>query len=499
MPPQHAGLQPMGNHMMPHADVGGPHSHVAGPPPGMMMNEQPHPHYADGSMAPYAQTTPPLQPLQPLPSYDFPPSGNEPLNFNTEDAPMDEAMLGEPSRNTPPTRPLSMDPPEDEPPSLSKRQVSGSPDVANTFSTGDQHGTFASSEPPSGSNLAFSSDDNHGESYEDTEFYGSNSPTKSDNHEYFGHDSREGFFTSQSESALSPGEFNSRAAPGRAPFEFGQPAEPREPAPYQFHEPGESGDAFEHDPRAESQQESQYAPPQTETEEEVPLRPVESTEPLHQRESGRVETVESEHDESFEVDVEDFDTSKRHRSGLPPTSPHSQGGSEPISHTSSAMRGAQELLKRNRQKRLEMAARRGEGMHGPPPSNPLQAQTNRSDPISPPDKDVISPQSATTWESSSEVTSIVSGTSSAWTDGSANADRSSRRALILQMAKARMKKNNTSSAKHGAGGKGGIDPVKESEEEKKLDCAGEEEISIDVQMVRSNSLNTDIDIAGDLD
>mmetsp|Transcript_291 Transcript_291/g.416 ORF Transcript_291/g.416 Transcript_291/m.416 type:complete len:122 (-) Transcript_291:566-931(-) len=47
--------------------------------------------------------------------------------------------------------------------------------------------------------------------------------------------------------------------------------------------------------------------------------------------------------------------------------------------------------------------------------------------------------------SASEVaTSIISG-SSVWTDGSAAGDRSSRRALILQMAKARMKSGGKSS------------------------------------------------------
>lgn len=51
--------------------------------------------------------------------------------------------------------------------------------------------------------------------------------------------------------------------------------------------------------------------------------------------------------------------------------------------------------------------------------------------------------SASTWGSanSEALTSVISG-SSVWTDSSSNpADRSSRRALILQMAKARMKSN----------------------------------------------------------
>jgi hypothetical protein len=64
--------------------------------------------------------------------------------------------------------------------------------------------------------------------------------------------------------------------------------------------------------------------------------------------------------------------------------------------------------------------------------------------------DVVSPaespsfpkddESEATWESGSELTASVISGSSAWTDSS-NQDRSSRRALILQMAKARMKTN----------------------------------------------------------
>mmetsp|Transcript_50038 Transcript_50038/g.74701 ORF Transcript_50038/g.74701 Transcript_50038/m.74701 type:complete len:135 (-) Transcript_50038:690-1094(-) len=49
------------------------------------------------------------------------------------------------------------------------------------------------------------------------------------------------------------------------------------------------------------------------------------------------------------------------------------------------------------------------------------------------------------WDSQSEMTSVISG-SSVWTDSSNAGDRSSRRALILQMAKARMKTGRPSSA-----------------------------------------------------
>jgi hypothetical protein len=60
--------------------------------------------------------------------------------------------------------------------------------------------------------------------------------------------------------------------------------------------------------------------------------------------------------------------------------------------------------------------------------------------------------SVDTWEESgSEVTgSAVSG-SSGWTENSAPADRTSRRALILQMARARMKNNKDSPSKQKLG------------------------------------------------
>lgn len=49
-------------------------------------------------------------------------------------------------------------------------------------------------------------------------------------------------------------------------------------------------------------------------------------------------------------------------------------------------------------------------------------------------------QTAASWESGSQLSASVVSSSSVWTEGS-NTDRSSRRALILQMAKARMKSN----------------------------------------------------------
>jgi hypothetical protein len=131
--------------------------------------------------------------------------------------------------------------------------------------------------------------------------------------------------------------------------------------------------------------------------------------------------------------------------------------------------------------------------------NSLQVETERPDPTIESEKDAISPQSGSTWESSSEVTSVVSGTSSAWTEGSAN-DRSTRRALILQMAKARMKKNNPGKAVSSGTGQ---ETTTEREEEKKLDEPEEDlKLETDGSIPRINSLNetgTDIDISQDLD
>lgn len=74
-----------------------------------------------------------------------------------------------------------------------------------------------------------------------------------------------------------------------------------------------------------------------------------------------------------------------------------------------------------------------------PRDSPMKTY-DEPNPASPRDED-----SATTWESGSELTgSMISG-SSVWSEGTSG-DRSSRRALILQMAKARMKSNKESAS-----------------------------------------------------
>jgi hypothetical protein len=203
----------------------------------------------------------------------------------------------------------------------------------------------------------------------------------------------------------------------------------------------------------------------------------------------------------------------------PPISPQSVSlhGSE-YSGQSSAMRGAQEMLKRNRQRRLELARKMREEqedrMFSPTsPSRPVseasaikvesRALLNSS--IS--NFQRLAPVEAqSTWETGSDMTSNVSG-SSVWTDGSASSpDRTSRRALILQMAKARMKVHNSklptspesetslSIADTEGTGNHGLFEQKlhhqslhsQDDDEKKVDTATEEN-------------GTDIDIAGDLD
>ncbi|KAI2493017.1 hypothetical protein MHU86_21518 [Fragilaria crotonensis] len=108
-----------------------------------------------------------------------------------------------------------------------------------------------------------------------------------------------------------------------------------------------------------------------------------------------------------------------------PSSPKSEvtrstGGSD---HSqSSAMRTAQDLLRRNRAKRMEADRKKQLGQENLPEDEPSVGNEFS--------------------ESGSEMTSVISG-SSVWTDTSGANDRSSRRALILQMAKARMKQSKS--------------------------------------------------------
>jgi hypothetical protein len=163
---------------------------------------------------------------------------------------------------------------------------------------------------------------------------------------------------------------------------------------------------------------------------------------------------------------------RRRNPELPPPSPRSPQESE-LSQ-SSAMRGAQELLRRNRQRRLEMARRARDLQR----MEYAQHSTEAEDESTEPTVDLPTPRSQETggtWDSNSDfTTSQMSGEgSSVWTDD--NPDRSSRRALILQMAKARMKSH-------------GVNKQSQFDEEKKLESTPE--------MIASTN---DIDLTGDLD
>ncbi|CAB9515906.1 expressed unknown protein [Seminavis robusta] len=205
-----------------------------------------------------------------------------------------------------------------------------------------------------------------------------------------------------------------------------------------------------------------------------------------------------------------------HNGNVSVTSPSSQASSQnsvsEYSH-SSAMRGAQELLKRNRQRRHEQARRRLNASNNEIRTN-NSVETEGSPAKSPPHY-AFSPDngyhrnhsgnrggprgddgSASTWESgnSEALTSVISG-SSVWTDNSSNpADRSSRRALILQMAKARMKSNKDR------------DPAEKTIKEEKSNSLDDHDDYDDHSDMRHPGLTdaptssaTDLDIAADLD
>jgi hypothetical protein len=134
----------------------------------------------------------------------------------------------------------------------------------------------------------------------------------------------------------------------------------------------------------------------------------------------------------------------------------------------SAMRGAQELLKKNRQKRLEMAMRKHR--EGPQVEDEIMGSP---------------PRHKHEEEEFSTSTSVVSG-SSVWTDAS-QGDRTSRRALILQMAKARMKSNKLSATPED---KLATSIVEEDPNETR---------STGTKSMETKSVNVSLDLAVDLD
>lgn len=186
-------------------------------------------------------------------------------------------------------------------------------------------------------------------------------------------------------------------------------------------------------------------------------------------------------------------------------SPQSQASSVSEYSHSSAMRGAQELLKRNRQRRHEQARRQQanaevRNTESVDDNSPVKSATQYA--FSPdqsyngsPSHPRVDDGSASAWESegSEALTSVISG-SSVWTDTSSNpADRSSRRALILQMAKARMKSNKER------------DPAEKTIKEEKSggddtnDDYGDDHSEVRPQGLNDVTTATDLDFAADLD
>lgn len=155
---------------------------------------------------------------------------------------------------------------------------------------------------------------------------------------------------------------------------------------------------------------------------------------------------------------------------------------------SATLRSAQDLLRKNRQRRVDteptnVPEHEEHDFEYDDPSyqsTPVsRTEMSEQTPSSHEDeKKTVSPSS--TWESGSEMTSVISG-SSVWTDSSNTADRSSRRALILQMAKARMKQHRSYSSASVSGSKATT-------------------IVEEAQPVRTvSNTNTDFDVAEELD
>mmetsp|Transcript_69754 Transcript_69754/g.105394 ORF Transcript_69754/g.105394 Transcript_69754/m.105394 type:complete len:347 (+) Transcript_69754:3-1043(+) len=145
-------------------------------------------------------------------------------------------------------------------------------------------------------------------------------------------------------------------------------------------------------------------------------------------------------------------------------SPRSMDSIDNRSHQSTALRGAQDILRKNRRRRVEMAMKQSRSDGEP---NPTRAQHGSDD------------ASESTWESGSEISgSMISG-SSVWSEGSTG-DRSSRRALILQMAKARMKTTRDSVASPEKGdGPSAAPPIEEEEEGEESDIPLDNNTDID--------------------
>lgn len=187
--------------------------------------------------------------------------------------------------------------------------------------------------------------------------------------------------------------------------------------------------------------------------------------------------------------IEPIDTSYSRRGGnndssaLFPFSPagmSTNSGKDSRGHQSPAMRGAHEILKRNRRRRAEVSKHNNQ-MTSPAMSvtpETTKSENNRTE----------------LWDDGSDITGSAISGSSVWTDNSGTGDRSSRRALILQMAKARMKNNKESPRGSSEGNNHGIDFTGDPSS-----AINEEDNEADGTIFTEGNANHDIDLTGDLD
>lgn len=418
--------------------------------------------------------------------------------------PMDEAIAAMSHfRSGPPAplaAPLRMDPPEDEPPSLRKRGYYGGHSVSSADYS-SQRSSYKDGESFQGSayqdaayqdGLAYGGSEyyheeerlrrrneeihtgNYSSQGNGDEYYGDHNsveraPSEGDN-DSRGHDNIHGFNRAKIQ---SEDKFNTEYHNDSVHEEFHHSdhfqdgtdnLEPSDEYYDDFHasfvqHPGYHGQHMEqghYDPPVD-----EFNSPMSETD-SMPFSDPDFEVPDDEFENFGLESKESNDDYS----------PRRRNPELPPPSPRSPQDSE-LSQ-SSALRGAQELLRRNRQRRLEIARRARDLQRMEYAQHSMGAEDESTEPT----VDLPTPRSQETggtWDSNSDfTTSQMSGEgSSVWTDD--NPDRSSRRALILQMAKARMKSHGVNKQSH-------------FDEEKKLESTPD--------VIPSTN---DIDLTGDLD
>jgi hypothetical protein len=187
--------------------------------------------------------------------------------------------------------------------------------------------------------------------------------------------------------------------------------------------------------------------------------------------------------------IEPIDTSYTRRGGynddsapspFSPAGMSTSSGMDSRGHQSPAMRGAHEILKRNRRRRAEVSKHNNQ-MTSPAMSvtpETTKSENNRTE----------------VWDDGSDITGSAISGSSVWTDNSGTGDRSSRRALILQMAKARMKNNKESPKVPSEGNNHDIHFTSDLSS-----AITEEDNEADDTIFTEGNATHDIDLTGDLD